>query len=76
MHSAKRFLWVVVVLVFALAIFAFVLENQQSVALSFLGWSAAELPVSVVVTLALVIGMIVGPALGWLLGRKNPNPKR
>ncbi len=71
MHGAKRFVLVVVFLFFALAVVAFVLENQQSVALSFLGWSTSELPVSVIATLALVVGMLIGFAPGLMVGRKR-----
>ena len=58
-------------LIVALAILAFVLENQQDVALAFLGWSTPELPVSVFVTLALIVGMLVGPVLSLLIQSKK-----
>lgn len=60
MRGVKRVALVLIVLIVALAILAFVLENQQDVALAFLGWSTPELPVSVFVTLALIVGMLVG----------------
>lgn len=69
MRNFKRVLLVVFVLLLILAILAFVLENQQSVALLFLGWAGPELPVSVVMVIALLIGMVIGPVLGWILGR-------
>ncbi|MFC6337421.1 DUF1049 domain-containing protein [Pseudomonas sp. CCM 7891] len=70
MRGIKRVALVLTVLVAALAILAFVLENQQDVALSFLGWSTPQMPVSVFVTLSLIIGMLVGPFLGVLITRK------
>jgi len=67
----KRVLLAVFVLLSALVVLAFVLENQQAASLSFLGWTTAEFPVSVFVTLALIAGLAVGPALSLLLGRKR-----
>ena len=71
MRGVKRVALVLIVLIVALAILAFVLENQQDVALAFLGWSTPELPVSVFVTLALIVGMLVGPLLSLLVRRKK-----
>ncbi|MBK5342855.1 LapA family protein [Pseudomonas sp. TH49] len=69
MRNLKRIFLGVFVLLLVLVILAFVLENQQSVSLLFLGWSVPQLPVSLVVIVALLIGMIVGPMLAWFLGR-------
>lgn len=75
MRGVKRVALVLIVLIVALAILAFVLENQQDVALAFLGWSTPQLPVSVFVTLALIVGMLVGPFLSLLVRRKKrPKP--
>ncbi|NMZ05743.1 MULTISPECIES: lipopolysaccharide assembly protein LapA domain-containing protein [Pseudomonas] len=75
MRGVKRVALVLIVLIAALAILAFVLENQQDVALAFLGWSTPQLPVSVFVTLALIVGMLVGPFLSLLIRRKKrPKP--
>ena len=71
MRGVKRVALVLIVLIAALAILAFVLENQQDVALAFLGWSTPELPVSVFVTLALIVGMLVGPVLSLLIRSKK-----
>ncbi|MBL7227176.1 hypothetical protein PSFL_54270 [Pseudomonas sp. DD1] len=71
MRGVKRVALVLIVLIVALAILAFVLENQQDVALAFLGWSTPELPVSVFVTLALIVGMLVGPVLSLLIQSKK-----
>jgi uncharacterized integral membrane protein len=53
-----------------------VLENQQSVSLLFLGWAGPQLPVSLVVVLALLIGMVIGPIISWLLGRVTRASRR
>lgn len=69
MRNLKRVLLAVFVLLLVLAILAFVLENQQSVSLLFLGWAGPQLPISLVMVVALLIGMVIGPVLSWLLGR-------
>lgn len=69
MRNVKRVLLALFVLLLVLAILAFVLENHQSVSLLFLGWAAPQLRVSLVVVIALLIGMTIGPVLSWLLGR-------
>jgi uncharacterized integral membrane protein len=69
MRNFKRVLLAVVVLLLVLAILVFVLENQQPVTLLFLGWAGPQLPVSVMVVTALLIGMLIGPCVGWFLGR-------
>jgi uncharacterized integral membrane protein len=69
MRNLKRVVLAVFVLLLVLAILAFVLENQQTVSLFFLGWAGPVLPVSLVMILALLIGMVIGPVLGWLAGR-------
>ncbi|HEF4759243.1 TPA: DUF1049 domain-containing protein [Pseudomonas putida] len=76
MRNLKRVLLAVFVLLLVMAILAFVLENQQSVTLLFLGWAGPELPLSVVVVLALLVGMVVGPVIGWFLGRGYVTRKR
>ncbi|MED7667602.1 Protein of unknown function [Pseudomonas sp. B10] len=71
MRNLKRILLGVFLLLMVLVVLAFVLENQQSVSLLFLGFSGPQLPVSVVAVLALLIGMLIGPILGWFLGRSS-----
>ena len=70
MRNLKRALLAVFALLLILVILAFVLENQQSVALLFLGWSGPQLPVALLMILALLVGMVIGPILGLLLGRR------
>ena len=51
------------------------MRGVKRVALAFLGWSTPQLPVSVFVTLALIVGMLVGPFLSLLVRRKaRPKP--
>jgi uncharacterized integral membrane protein len=76
MRNLKRILLGVFLLLMVLVVLAFVLENQQSVALLFLGFSGPQLPVSVVAVLALLIGMLIGPVLGWFLGRSSRTARK
>lgn len=71
MRSLKRVLLVVFVLLLALATILFVLENRQTVALLFLGWEGPQIPLSVILVLALLTGMMIGPVLGWFLARRS-----
>jgi uncharacterized integral membrane protein len=71
MRNLKRILLGVFILLLVLVILAFVLENQQSVSLVFLGLSGPHLPVSLVVVLALLVGMLIGPLIAWFLGRSS-----
>ena len=76
MRNFKRLLVGLFILLLVLLILAFVLENQQGVSLMFLGWSGPQLPVSVVMVLALLIGMVIGPILGWFLGRSSRTARK
>lgn len=71
MRNLKRVLLGVFALLLVLVVLAFVLENQQSISLMFLGLAGPQLPVSVVVVLALLAGMLIGPVLGWFVGRSS-----
>lgn len=72
MRGVKRVIVVLAVLVAALVVLGFVLENQQGVALSFLGFVTAQMPVSVFVVVALIVGMLIGPLLGVVMrGRRR-----
>jgi uncharacterized integral membrane protein len=71
MRNLKRVLLAVFVLLLVLAILVFVLENQQGVSLLFLGWAGPQLPVSLIMVIALLVGMVIGPILGWFLGRTS-----
>ncbi|MBC3242151.1 DUF1049 domain-containing protein [Pseudomonas lurida] len=66
MLNLKRVLVSIVLIVLILSIVGFVLENRQSVSLLFLGLASPQLPVSIFIVLALLIGLILGPLIGWL----------
>ncbi|WP_325918182.1 lipopolysaccharide assembly protein LapA domain-containing protein [Pseudomonas frederiksbergensis] len=77
MRNLKRVLLALLVLLVVSAVLAFVLENQQQVSLLFLGWAGPKLPVSVIAVAALLVGMLMGPLLGWLLRLvKRPSRRR
>jgi len=71
MRNFKRLALVVIALLVASAIVLFVLENHQPVALLFLGWSGPQLPISIFVLLALLVGMMIGPLLAWFMGARR-----
>ncbi|RWU18313.1 DUF1049 domain-containing protein [Pseudomonas alkylphenolica] len=64
MRNLKRAFVALFILLLAVLVLFFVLENQQSVALVLFGWSAPALPVAVLVLAALIVGLAVGPLLG------------
>jgi putative membrane protein len=66
-RNLKKLLLVLIFLAVAAVVLVFVLENQQAVALSFLGWSSPSLPVSVFVLAGLLAGMLLGPLFGWYI---------
>ncbi|WP_439856384.1 lipopolysaccharide assembly protein LapA domain-containing protein [Pseudomonas yamanorum] len=74
MRGVKRVAVVLMVLIVALVVVAFVLENQQGVSLSFLGLTTGHMPVSVFVVLALIVGMLLGPLLGGLIRIRRSKP--
>ncbi|MGD8218458.1 lipopolysaccharide assembly protein LapA domain-containing protein [Pseudomonas thivervalensis] len=71
MRNFKRLALVLLALLVASAIVLFVLENNQPLALIFLGWPAPQLPVSVFVILALLVGMMLGPLLAWFVSARR-----
>ncbi|MCS3416275.1 LapA family protein [Pseudomonas yamanorum] len=68
MRGIKRVVLVLAMLIVVLAVLGFVLENQQGVSLSFLGLVTGQMPVSVFVVVALIIGMLLGPLLSVIVG--------
>jgi uncharacterized integral membrane protein len=75
MRGIKRVVLVLAVLVVALVILGFVLENQQGVSLSFMGWTTLQLPVAVYVVAALIVGMLIGPLFCVLAGSVRRNKR-
>jgi uncharacterized integral membrane protein len=66
-----RIIFILLVLLVALTILTFVLENQQVVTLSLFGWSAPLLPISALILLSSLFGMVVGPMLRFVIRRKR-----
>ena len=70
--SVKRLKSCLLVLVFMFVILStavFMLENQQSVIITFLGWPSTDVSVSTCIVIALLLGMVVGPLGFWLIAR-------
>ncbi|MCY1404827.1 hypothetical protein D9M71_200490 [compost metagenome] len=65
MKKFRRFSVVLCLILCAAIALAFVLENQQATSLFFLGLPLPQLPVSIFVLMALVVGMLIGPL--WVL---------
>ncbi|MGX9380331.1 lipopolysaccharide assembly protein LapA domain-containing protein [Pseudomonas sp. JQ36] len=78
MRRVKSVILTVLFLVIALICFAFVLENQNPIKLTLFGWGAPDLPASLVVILALLLGMAIGPvlALGVVVRRRRVSSHR
>ncbi|WP_434698590.1 DUF1049 domain-containing protein [Pseudomonas sp. D1-1] len=70
MRNMMRTLLALFALLLVLATLTFVLENQEPTSLLFLGWKAPELPISMLMVFALLLGMSIGPLIGWNLGRR------
>ena len=71
MRNVKRAALVVFALIVAFGVVIFILENQQPTSLIFLGWRSPELPASLFFIAALLIGMAVGPIMGFLAYRRK-----
>lgn len=71
MHRFKRVLLVLIALLVVGGVVIFMLENQQLVALSFLGWSTPSISVSLCVVLAFLLGLIVAPLILSIVFRRG-----
>lgn len=71
MRSFTRLVQVVIVLIIAAVCLLFVLENPQTVSLSLLGFTGPEWPVSVIVLLTLLLGLAIGPLIGWFIAMRG-----
>lgn len=74
MRMFKRVFSLAVLLLLAIVIAVFVLENRQPVGLTFFGWPAPQLSLAVPVILALLLGMLIGPVLAWFAGLRKKRP--
>ncbi len=63
MRNLKRLLLGLIVLVVIAVVVVFMLENQQPASLVFFGYSLPQLPVSIFVMLAFLVGLMIGPAI-------------
>ncbi|HDY96869.1 MAG TPA: LapA family protein [Pseudomonas sabulinigri] len=63
----KRALLIIVLLLVALATMDFMLENQQTTTLQFLEIQSPELPLSIYIVFAFILGSILGVFIGWLI---------
>ena len=71
MRIFTRVVAIVIALMLAVSTVVFILENQQMVSLVFLGWSSPQLYLAIPVIAALLVGMIIGPLLGWAVGLRK-----
>ncbi|WP_460139931.1 LapA family protein [Pseudomonas sp. S2_E01] len=67
MSKIKRVTFGALLLLLSAVVIVFMLENSQSSELVFLGWSTPPLPVAVYIVAALLLGGVVGPAIGWVV---------
>lgn len=67
MQWLKRAVLIIVLLLVALATIDFMLENQQNIVLQFLEVSSPELPISLFIVIAFILGSLLGIFIGWLL---------
>jgi len=63
----KRVTFGALLLLLSAVVIVFMLENSQSSELVFLGWSTPPLPVAVYIVAALLLGGVVGSAIGWVV---------
>lgn len=68
----NRLLLVLLFLALMAFVVLFILENQQVVALVFLGYTSPQLPISVLMLIAILLGLAIGPAMGiWVVWRNQ-----
>lgn len=68
MSRLRNLVQLLVLLLVIPAIVVFMLENQQSVNISFFGFSSVGLPLSACLLIAILLGMISGPLIGMVFG--------
>ncbi|WP_122665827.1 lipopolysaccharide assembly protein LapA domain-containing protein [Pseudomonas viridiflava] len=71
MRIFTRVIATVVALALIVLTIVFILENRQKVSLVFLGKSSPETFLAIPVIAALLIGMLIGPFLGWAAGLRK-----
>ena len=77
MHPFKKAALIVIALLIFFGVVIFILENQQTASLTFLGWQSPPLSIALFFVGALLIGLAIGPLLGMLMyWRKRASLKR
>ncbi len=77
MRRFNHVLLLLMALLLALLIAIFVLENQQSVSISFFGFSSLGFPLSACLIIAILLGMVIGPLMSLAFGfRRKTNVNR
>ncbi|WP_047277705.1 lipopolysaccharide assembly protein LapA domain-containing protein [Pseudomonas lundensis] len=77
MRAIKRTAVVAVSLLIFFGVIIFILENQQATSLTFLGWNTPQLPAALFFVGALLLGLAIGPLIGFLAyWRKTAGLKR
>ena len=69
MSRVKRVVAFTSALFVAALVVVFVLENNQPATMSMLGWSAPQLPFSIYIVMALLVGWGAG-AVTWFVGAR------
>jgi uncharacterized integral membrane protein len=73
-RGVKRLSVLLIVSVAVIATLLFSLENQQPVSLTLLGWATPQWSVSIYILGALLLGLLVGPILGFAIYRRKRHP--
>lgn len=77
MHAFKKAALIVITLLIFFGVVIFILENQQTTSLTFLGWHSPSLSIALCFVGALLVGLAIGPLLGMLMyWRKRAALKR
>jgi uncharacterized integral membrane protein len=71
LHLIKKLSLLLAVLAVLVVTLLFSLENQQSVSLTFTGWSAPSIPVSFYIVAAFLLGLLLGPLWGFMIVHRN-----
>ncbi|MCF3191599.1 lipopolysaccharide assembly protein LapA domain-containing protein [Pseudomonas bubulae] len=67
MSVFKRAVVSVIALLLFFVVVIFVLENQQTTSLTFLGWHSPQFPAALYFIGALLVGLVIGPVLGMMI---------
>lgn len=65
MQKLKRAITLLFALVLVVLVMVFTIENRQAVELTMFGKTAPSVPVALYVVIAFIVGLVIGPVLGW-----------